>query len=102
MPIMVAIHPQRRALNDEVHARPNLPVQSPARIISFTVLHHGDINGQRDALARLLQSWQCRAAPADCNHHVACNGPITVRWALHTEFVRYTVLRAERALAFDD
>lgn len=99
---MVAIHPQRRVLNDEVHARPNLPVQSPARIISFTVLHHGDISGQRDALARLLQSWQCRTAPADCNHHVACSGPTTLRWALHTEFVRYTVLRSERALAFDD
>ncbi|NQD35884.1 DUF3422 domain-containing protein [Permianibacter sp. IMCC34836] len=99
---MVAIHAQRRVLNDEVHARPNLPVQSPARIISFTVLHHGDIAAQREALGRLLQSWHCRPAPDDCNHHVACSGALTLRWALHTEFVRYTVLRAERALSFDD
>ena len=99
---MVASHPLRRALNDEVHARPNLPVQAPARIISFAVLHHGDIDGQRDGLNRLLQSLHCRTAPADCNHYVACTGPLTVRWALHTEFVRYTLVRAERALEFDD
>jgi len=98
---MVAVHPQRRALNDEVHSRPNVAVPAPARIISFTVLHHDDINAQRDALARLLSAWQCPAAPAQSNQYVASVGAITLRWALHTEFVRYTVLRRERALEFD-
>ena len=99
---MVAMHSQRRLLNDEVHARPNLPVTTPARVISFALLHHGQLDAQRQALAALLQHWQCRAAAADCSHHVACVGDVTLRWALHTEFVRYTLLKPEPAVGFDD
>lgn len=98
---MVAMHGERRLLNDEVHARPNLAVPTPARCLSFAVLHHGDIGAQREALAQLLRHWQCRPAASDCNHHVAVSSGVTLRWALHTEFVRYTVLREEAALEFD-
>lgn len=98
---MVAMHSERRQLNDEVHARPNLPVPTPARVFSFALLHHGDIAGQRAALADLLQAWHCRPAAADCNHHVAVSNGLTLRWALHTEFVRYTILREEHALDFN-
>lgn len=99
---MVAMHSQRRMLNDEVHARPNLPVTTPARVISFALLHHGQVDAQRQALAALLQHWQCRAPASDCGHHVACVGELTLRWALHTEFVRYTLLKPEPAVGFDD
>ncbi len=99
---MVAMHAQRRVLNDEVHARPNLPVSTPARLISFVVLHHGDSSAHRQALAELLSAWHCRPAPADCDHHVAISGERTLRWALHTEFVRYTLLQPVASLRFDD
>jgi len=56
----------------------------------------------RAELAALLQHWQCRAPASDCGHHVACVGELTLRWALHTEFVRYTLLKPEPAVGFDD
>lgn len=84
-------HPQRRELNDEVHARPSEPMSAPRRV-SYLVLV-----GDREARE---QGWRCtgelaarfdlRGPPPGANHFAADCGGFALRWERHAEFVRYT------------
>ena len=85
------VHPLRRELNDEVHARPPEPLIAPARISYLVLLCDA---AQREA------SWDVvadlahrRGAPQPlpgANHARIDLGPFRLKWERHSEFVRYT------------
>jgi uncharacterized membrane-anchored protein len=82
-------HPLRRSLNDEAHARPPVAISSPARMSSITLLFEKDDHGQREALMDLIERLGLPALEPGASHYTGVAGEMTVRWALHNEFVRY-------------
>lgn len=87
-------HPLRKVLNDEAHARPPIAIPSPARLSTLSLLFDADDSPQRAAIAALLQRLGLPLPDPHCAHHTAVAGDLTIRWALHTEFVRYTFILA--------
>lgn len=61
----LTLHPLRNTLNDEVHARPSLPVNTPARITSLAFVFDLDAaDSQRAALERLATRLGMAPPPA--------------------------------------
>lgn len=85
-------HEQRKLLNDEVHARPPVPVRSPSRITSITVNFGDDEQSQKDAILHLTELIGLPAPLPNQVHYVGMAGDLSVHWSLHTEFARYTFI----------
>ena len=85
-------HPQRRALNDEVHARPPESLIAPVRLSYLVVVGTGSHASDLQGLMDLVEGTGAPKPAADTNHYVADLGPCRVRWERHTEFVRYTFI----------
>lgn len=88
--ISLPLHPLRQSLNDEAHARPALPIGTPARLSSLVFLFEHDNGEQLAALAALAARLGLPAPQPGAVQYNAGNAALTVRWSLHTEFVRYT------------
>lgn len=88
--ITLKTHPLRRSLNDEAHARPPIAIPSPARLSTLTLFFDEDDGAQRTALQDLLQRIGLPPADPGQMHYTGVAGDLTIRWALHTEFARYT------------
>lgn len=82
-------HPLRRVLNDEAHARPPVAIPSPARMSSLTLLFEKDDRGQREALHDLTRRLGLPDPEPGAAHYTGTAGELTIRWALHNEFVRF-------------
>jgi uncharacterized membrane-anchored protein len=85
-------HPQRQALNDEVHARPPDPLPTPSAV-SYIALHTGSGNAAEDhrLLAELLKHLDLPVPAEGSKHCSADAGAFSLRWERHTEFSRYAV-----------
>ena len=84
-------HPQRRALVDEIHARPYLLLRAPVRVSHLAVLTgEGGQAAERAHLAQLCQTFNVAPPPADASLFSARLGPLLFRWERHTEFSTYT------------
>ncbi len=97
---MPADHPQRRDLNNEVHARPPEALTPPARL-SYLVLRSEPETRSRDrrALLDLVDRFDGPVVPEQANHVRVDLGPLTVTFEAHTEFVRYTFLTLDAGAA---
>lgn len=86
-------HPERRALADEVHARPSEGVDTPSRISHLAVLIDPDDRGRElqhlDALCRRLGLG---SPGRDDNHYRGEIPGLRIKWERHGEFSGYTVL----------
>lgn len=90
--ISLNTHPLRRSLNDEAHARPPVAIPSPARITTLTLFFDDAELEQRGAMHDLARRLGI-AMPDDAQvHYTGVAGDLTVRWALHTEFARYSFI----------
>jgi uncharacterized membrane-anchored protein len=83
-------HALRRALNDEVHARPPDSLQAPVRLSYLVLVGSGSRLEDLDSLAKLLEGTGAPKPAADANHYAADLGSHRVKWERHTEFCRYT------------
>jgi uncharacterized membrane-anchored protein len=91
-------HPQRRVLNDEVHARPPDPLPTPSTISYIARLSgSGQANEEHRLLAELLDYFDLQAPPPDSKHCAADTGTVRLRWERHTEFSRYAITVNESA-----
>ena len=79
-------HPARRALVDEIHARPYLPLRAPVRISHLAVLTgEGGQTAERAHLAQLCQTFNVAPPPEDASLFTARIGPLLLRWERHQE-----------------
>jgi uncharacterized membrane-anchored protein len=83
-------HPQRRALNDEVHARPSDSLEAPVRLSYLVIMGSGSKANDLAMLAQLIDGSGAPKPAADVNHFSATIGALRVKWERHTEFCRYT------------
>jgi len=88
-------HPQRRELNDEVHARPPEALSAPLRVSYLALLSAGtEREAERLHLADLAARHGVDPPPPGANHFSANLGPFRLKWEQHTEFTRYTFIVA--------
>ena len=86
--------PQRRALHNEVHARPSARVRLPALITYVALLNEGISREQECAhLQRLPGHADLTLDRLQGNFlRLRCEG-YTVKWERHTEFTRYSIVQ---------
>jgi uncharacterized membrane-anchored protein len=101
--IMVSLlsHPQRAALHDEIHQRPSLPVPTPARVSSLT-LHGASPAQYREFFNALLRAFQQRELPETALHWQQELDGFALRWSLHNEFARLTLMQPQAATDFTE
>lgn len=78
-------HPERRALNAEMHARPPEALPPSARISYFALTDAP----QTEPVADLCRRFGVEPPPADARHVSLDLGPFRLKWERHTEFARY-------------
>ena len=83
-------HPQRRALNDEVHARPPDALEAPVRLSYLVLVGSGNRADDLTQLSQLIEGTGAPKPAADANHYSADLGSHRIKWERHTEFCRYT------------
>lgn len=83
-------HAQRRALNDELHARPYVRLSAPARVSHLALLTgDADIDDRRHA-AELCWRFKAEGPPDGVNYWFVNLGPCRMNWERHAEFSTYT------------
>ncbi len=93
LPPLFTEHALRQSLNDEFHARPPTPLQSP-QLISYLALHHED-EAPGAALRHLITLGEQLGQPIDAEggHRLIDFGSFQLKWELHNEFSSYTFFR---------
>jgi uncharacterized membrane-anchored protein len=88
-------HPERFALNDEVHARPPEALIAPLRL-SFLALQADWTlrEAQWRQVADLAERFGVAPPTPGANHYSADLGPFRLKWERHTEFSRYKFIVA--------
>ena len=92
MPSGFRVHPQRRALTEELHARPFARLEAPLRATHLAMLSGEDAaETERAHVAALCRRYdQAPPGPGD-THYLIDLGRFRLRWERHTEFSTYTV-----------
>ena len=86
-------HALRRALHNEVHARPPEPMRAPVAITHVVMLADADAReASREHLLALLRDHHLPVPDANANHLRVDVGNWRLRWELHTEFVTWTFM----------
>ena len=97
---LFAQHPLRHALNDEVHARPPVPLTTP-EYVSYLAFLHDDGSAQREIehLTALIEQLGLAdhvgltEHAADSGHLFVDAGSFRLKWERHNEFSSYTFFR---------
>ena len=85
-------HAQRRALADEVHARPPEALTTPSRATCVALLVDSEARTREAAhLAGLCEAFGVSAPSPGAIHFAVDLGPARLRWERHGEFSNYTV-----------
>ena len=88
-------HPLRDEIASEIHARPYVLIQAPARV-SYIAMSVDDAAVDNVDTVRAYLGVLCRTVSAhepekDSYHHIFEIGNLSVRWEQHTEFYTLTV-----------
>ena len=89
-PALPQDHPHRRALNDEVHARPSDSLEAPVRLSYLVIMGSGSRADDLNMLTKLIEGSGEPKPAADAIHFSATIGALRIKWERHTEFCRYT------------
>lgn len=88
-------HPLRQALNDEVHARPPVPLDAPEIVTYLAFLHDPDSAQHEAAHLKLLAEQLGLPEPVTDTDHVSLDtGAFRLKWERHNEFSSYTFFRS--------
>ena len=83
-------HPQRLQLAGEIHSRPFLVLEAPARI-SHLAIHSPDGDGSHDQLlAALCQRFGVAPPIASAQYYAHDFGHFRLKWERHSEFSTFT------------
>lgn len=95
-------HPQRRALNDEVHARPPEVFDGPVAVSYIAVLTDWSLRERVwEHLDALAQRYGIAGPAAGATHCSIDCGEFRLRWEQHTEFARFMFVVAGASGGFD-
>ncbi|WFU54554.1 DUF3422 domain-containing protein [Bradyrhizobium pachyrhizi] len=102
-----ALHPQRDAVLNEVHARPFTRLVSPFSVIHFAFLAQGEAAASdRQRFVDFCQQHNLPPPEASAKHHQVVVGPAMLRWEQHSEFATFTWIwsaaNGPEARQFDD
>ncbi len=87
-------YPDRITLNNEVHSRPFIAIDSPTRCSNIAMLHEGGTIGQEwDHIIKLCRHFGVEYASEIKNHLILDLGSFQLKWERHTEFSSYTFIR---------
>lgn len=87
-------HPLRRTLNDEVHARPPVPLDSPEFVTYLAFLHDDGSAGREPVHLEQLAAQLGLPVPETETGHVFLDaGAFRLKWERHNEFSSYTFFR---------
>ena len=90
-----ANHPQRVMLNDEVHARPPEPLTAPARLSYIAMWCDAEAReASFRAVVELVETTGVTPPDPGQNHFSADLFAFRLKWERHSEFVRYTFIKA--------
>jgi uncharacterized membrane-anchored protein len=80
-------HPERIALNDELHARPPDALIAPLRVSFLAMIaEEGAPDRQGEQVAALAHRYGVAPPTSGGNHYSADLGPFRLKWEKHTEF----------------
>ncbi|MFS4438384.1 DUF3422 family protein [Paracoccaceae bacterium GXU_MW_L88] len=89
-------HSARRALINELHARPFPTLKAPASAAYLALTSDADApraaEEDRAHLIALLDRFGAPHPAPDAEHYFADLGPFALKWERHTEFVTYTLM----------
>lgn len=90
----VSEHPLRERLNNEIHARPSIPLRSPTQL-SHLALLTGELGASRDAemVIALCRRFGAAEPPEGVGFWHVDLGPFELNWERHVEFSTYTFFR---------
>ena len=84
-------HPLREMLTNEIHARPPVPLQVPARVSHLALLSGEEAADQdRRRVAELCQQFNRPEPPDGANCWILETPDYRLNWERHTEFSTYT------------
>ncbi|HBT41874.1 MAG TPA: DUF3422 domain-containing protein, partial [Rhodospirillaceae bacterium] len=87
-------HPLRRALAEEIHARPPADLVAPVQVSHIAVISGEDGMAPHVAhLEALCKHFRVSPPSADATHFSAELGEIGLKWERHTEFSTFTIIR---------
>lgn len=87
-------HPLRQTLNDEVHARPPVPLDTPEFVTYLAFLHHEGSAGREAAhLAQLAEQLGLEPPVTDSGHVLLEADGFRLKWERHNEFSSYCFFR---------
>ncbi len=90
MSLDLAAHPARARVLGELHARPIVPVRSPARILHYAFSTDAEAAMRdREALARFCEAGGIRPPAPDARYASLAFSGGTLRWERHAEFTTY-------------
>jgi uncharacterized membrane-anchored protein len=91
----------RQRLNDEVHARPPIPLEAPALVSYLAFLRDGQApQAERAHLGQLLKQLGHAGEPGeDATHLMVDAGSFRLKWEQHGEFSTYTFFTSPRQAA---
>jgi len=93
--------PLRKALHNEVHARPTARVRMPA-LITFVAVLNGDVTREQECAHLSALPGQDPLKPQQLSEHflrLRLTG-LTVQWERHSEFSRYSIVQPLAPSAF--
>lgn len=91
-------HPQRQRLNDEVHARPPVPLEAPT-LVSFLAFLHDEAapDADRAHLGLLYERLGVPLEPnAEATHLIIDGRSFILKWERHGEFSTYSFFHTPR------
>jgi uncharacterized membrane-anchored protein len=87
-------HPQRFALANEIHARPQEALHPPARASYIAVMVDPDERGREHAhVGALCERYGAHLPPSDATHFASDLGSFRFTWERHTDFSSYAFYR---------
>jgi uncharacterized membrane-anchored protein len=87
-------HPLRHSLNDEVHARPPLPLRSPEQVSYLAFVHDArGAPGEVEHLQALAAQLELPPIAGESEHVSLDAGDLRIKWERHNEFSTYTFFR---------
>jgi len=100
--------PERILLNNEVHSRPFVVINSPSRCTHIAVLHGSgsakvSVEKERAYLEHLYEHFGKKVSDRDAFHQIEDFGTFRLKWERHTEFSSYTFIREGKGkMPFED